>query len=125
MVRTIISILIAALLLLGACLFEANYIHREFDEFHAVLVTLYEKTDNQTANEEDAKAVRQLWEEKKRHLHVWVPHTDISYVEYWLSEAVGLIYMKRYDEALPKLEVLLEITKNLPGTYSLDPENVF
>lgn len=125
MVRTIVSILISLLILIGACLFEVYYIKDEFLAFHAVLETLYQKADDQTATAEDAKAVRDVWEDKKRHLHIWVPHTDISYIDYWLSEAVGLIYTKRYDEALPKLEVLLSIAQNLPATYTINPENVF
>ena len=66
-----------------------------------------------------------MWTEKKSHLHIFVPHNDISYVDYWLSEACGLIYCGEFELALGKLEVLLEITKNLPGGYALKLENVF
>jgi hypothetical protein len=96
----------------------------QFDEFEGAVTTLYDKTENHTANEEDAKAVRSMWAEKKSKLHIFIPHNDISYVDYWLNEACSLIYLEEYDVALPKLEVVKEICKNLPEGYIIKLENV-
>ena len=70
--------------------------------------------------------MRTLWTDKKSKLQVLIPHNDISYIDYWLSEACGLIKYGHYDLALGKIEVLKEITKNecnrllLPFSVHLD-----
>lgn len=125
MVKSIIYTVTAIALCLALFIGVEIYMNKQFDEFHDALTTLYKKVENETANREDGYAVRQMWVEKKSKLHIFIPHNDISYVDYWLSEACGLIYTKQYDLALGKIEVLQEITKNLPGGYSLKLENIF
>ena len=83
------------------------------------------QTEDETANREDGYAVKEMWTEKKSKLHVFLPHNDISYIDYWLNEACGLIYCGEYDLALGKIEVLREISKNLPDGYTLKLENIF
>ena len=125
MVKSIIYTLTAIALCLALFIGVDIYLNKQFDEFHDAVETLYKKVEDNTANREDGFAVRTMWTEKKSNLHIFIPHNDISYVDYWLSEACGLIYSEEYELALGKLEVLLEITKNLPGGYSLKLENVF
>ena len=125
MVKAIIFTLAAAALCVGLFIFTELYVGKQFDEFSAAVETLYDKTENKTANREDGFAVKTLWNSKKENLHVFLPHNDISYVDYWLSEACGLIYRGNYELALAKLEVLKEISKNLPGAYKLKFENIF
>ena len=125
MVKSIIYTATAIALCLALFIGVEIYLNRQFDEFHGALDTLYRKVENETANREDAYAVRQMWTEKKSKLHVFIPHNDISYIDYWLSEACALIYNNEYDLALGKIEVLLEITKNLPDAYDVKLENIF
>lgn len=125
MVKAIIYTVAAILLSVGLFIFTDRYVGKQFDEFSAALETLYDKVENETANREDGYAVRTLWDDKKEKLHIFLPHNDISYVDYWLNEACGLIYNERYDLALGKIEVLLEISKNLPGAYGVRLENIF
>lgn len=125
MVRSIIYTIVAALLCIGFFIWTDLYISNQFSQFHDALETLYYKVEDKTANREDAYAVRDMWADKKEKLHVFIPHNDISYVDYWLSEACSLIYKSEYDLALGKVEVLLEITKNLPDAYVIKLENVF
>ena len=124
MVKTLISILIALGLLVGISIFQMIYIEKEFADFSAQLEALYDKTEAQTATREDAEAVRVSWNEKKKTMHIWVPHTDISYVDYWLSEGLSLIDTKQYDQALSKIEVLIDICRKIPSSYSFSLENV-
>ena len=124
MVKTLISIFIALGLLVGISIFQMIYIEREFADFSAQLEALYDKTEAQTATREDAEAVRVSWNEKKKTMHIWVPHTDISYVDYWLSEGLSLIDTKQYDQALSKIEVLIDICRKIPSSYSFSVENV-
>ena len=125
MVKSVVYTLTAIALCLALFIGVHIYMGKQFSEFHDAVETLYNKVEDQTANREDGFAVRSMWTEKKSHLHIFVPHNDISYVDYWLSEACGLIYCGEFELALGKLEVLLEITKNLPGGYALKLENVF
>ena len=125
MVKAIITTLTAIALCLGFFIWTHFYLYRQFAEFHGALETLYEKVDNEQASREDAYAVKKMWENKKSKLQVLVPHNDISYLDYWLGEACGLIYNRKYDLALGKIEVLLDITENLPDAYSIRLENVF
>lgn len=125
MVKAIIYTLVAALLCLSLFFFTEWYVGKQFSEFSEAIDTLYDKVENKTANREDGFAVRELWNSKKEKLHVFLPHNDISYVDYWLSEACGLIYYENFELALGKIEVLKEISKNLPGAYRLKLENIF
>lgn len=125
MVKSIIYTVVATLLCIGFFIWTDLYISNQFGQFHDALETLYYKVEDKTANREDAYAVRDMWADKKEKLHVFIPHNDISYVDYWLSEACSLIYKNEYDLALGKVEVLLEITKNLPDAYVIKLENVF
>jgi hypothetical protein len=124
MVKSIIYTLTAIALCVGFFTFTEIYINKEFDEFYSALDTLYDKVENEQANREDAYSVKQMWANKKEHLHIFIPHNDISYVDYWLNEACALIYTGNYDLALGKVEVLKEIAKNLPNSYSINLENV-
>ncbi|MCI9407528.1 MAG: DUF4363 family protein [Clostridia bacterium] len=125
MVKSVVYTLTAIALCLALFIGVHIYMGKQFSEFHDAVETLYKKVEDKTANREDGFAVRSMWTQKKSHLHIFVPHNDISYVDYWLSEACGLIYCGEFELALGKLEVLLEITKNLPGGYALKLENVF
>lgn len=124
MVKSIIYSVVAFLLCLATFIGVDIYLNRQFGEFHEALEALYRKVENETANREDGYALREMWADKKSKLHMFIPHNDISYIDYWLSEACGLIYCGEYDLALGKIEVLQEITKNLPGGYSLKLENI-
>lgn len=125
MVRSILYTVAAIVLSLGFFIFVDIYLNRQFGEFYDAVDTLYDKVENKTANREDAYAVREMWSDKKEKLHVLIPHNDISYVDYWLNEACTLIYVENYDLALGKLEVLREIAKTLPDSYSVKHENIF
>ena len=125
MVKSTIYILAALLLCIGLFVGVDIYLDKQFEEFHDAVETLYKKVEEETANREDGYAVKEMWTDKKSKLHIFVPHNDISYVDYWLNEACALIYCGNYDLALGKIEVLKEISKTLPGGYEFKLENVF
>lgn len=125
MVKSLCSIAVAILLMLGAALFEWFFVSDNFDDFGAELQTLYQKTENETANGEDARAVQTSWEERKESLHVWIPHNDISRIDDYMSETVRLVAEKEYKLALAKLEILIHLCECLPDTYRPALENVF
>ncbi len=125
MVKSIIYTLSAIALCFGFFIWSHAYIDRQFSDFHSALGTLYDKIEEESASREDCFAVKDLWASKKSKLHTFIPHNDISYVDYWLNEACALVYKGNYELALGKIEVLLEITDALPDAYSVKLENVF
>jgi len=125
MVKNILSIIISAALLAAASLYEIFYLNYNFKSFGEELDSLYAKTEERVATAEDAEAVKISWDSKKAHLQIWVPHNDISYIDYWLNEALGLIYVGDYAAALPKIVVLIEICDKIPSSYFPNTENVF
>ena len=125
MVKSIIYTLTAIAVCIGIFIFTEWYLQEQFNEFSSALDSLYTKIEEKTATAEDGYAVRTVWADKKEKLHVFIPHNDISYIDYWLNEACGFIYCENYDLALGNLEVLKEISKNLPGGYNLKVENIF
>lgn len=125
MVKSVVYTLVALAACITLFICVEIYLDRQFDEFQDALQTLYRKIEDETANREDGYAVKEMWTEKKSKLHVFLPHNDISYIDYWLNEACGLIYCGEYDLALGKIEVLREISKNLPDGYTLKLENIF
>jgi len=125
MVKSILYTLAAVILCAALFFLSEWYVRKQFEDFSCALDTLYVKVDEKVATAEDAYAVRQVWNDKKSKLHIFVPHNDISYIDYWLSEACGLLANRHYETALAKIEVLMEITKNLPDAYSVKLENIF
>ncbi len=124
MVKCIVSILVAALLLLGAVFGEFFSVEKEVSAFEEQVQLLYDKTQAEQATDSDATAVVRSWESRKRYLHIWIPHNDINRIDEYLAEGAGLIGAGEYAFALAKLEVLLCMLERLPGTYLPTPENV-
>ncbi len=125
MIRTIISIVVSLGLIFGLSFYEICYVQNAFKEFHQILNTLYQKTESHTATYEDGTSVRYYWEEQKKRLHVWLPHTMLQEVDYHLDEANGYLYSDDYPNALAQLEVAVELSLEIPRSYSLIPQNIF
>lgn len=125
MVKTLTSILVVLALIIGASFLEHQYVNATFALLTDTLLTLHDKTEAETATFEDGTAIRQLWENKKKTLQFWLPHTAIQEVDYQLYEAVGFICVHDYKNALPKLEVVLGMCENIPQSYTFGVENIF
>ena len=46
-------------------------------------------------------------------------------IDYQLDEAIGFLYVREYKDALPKIEVLIGLSENIPQEYSLHIGNIF
>ena len=125
MVKTIVSMIIVALLLIGGAVYEADFVNRQFNEFNSVLEILYEKTDNETAVEQDVYAVQENWRRKKQCLQAFIPHNEIKEVDLWLSETIKLVRDEKWSDALSKIEVLKSLSTQIPRTFSISLENIF
>ncbi len=125
MIRTIASIFISFGIIFGLSVYEICYVRKTFDRFHQILDTLYQKTESHVATYEDGTSVRAYWEEEKKTLHVWLPHTMLQEVDYHLDEAIGYLYNDDYANALAQLEVAVELSEEIPRSYSLKLPNIF
>ena len=124
MVKTIISMTVVSILLIVGAWFESNFVNRQFNEFQTVLESLYEKVDDETAVMDDVYAVQKNWIEKKKYLHAFIPHNEIKEVDLWLSESATLVRDKEWEDAISKIEVLKELSEQIPKTFSLKIENL-
>ena len=124
MVKTLISILVVSLLLIVGSIYENNFINRQFDELNTVLVVLYDKIDSETATQDDVYAVQKNWLSKKKVLHIFIPHNEIKEIDLWLSESATLVRDKEWKDAISKIEVLIELTEQIPKTFVLSLENI-
>ena len=125
MIRTIVSAVITLLLIIGVSIYDIWYVQRTFEVFHGELRTLKEKTQLGEATYSDGLAVRAYWDAKKRVMHIWVPHTALAEIDYQLDEAIGFLYIGDYDGAMPKIEVILGLSENVPLGYTLSLGNIF
>ena len=125
MIKTIISIFITLGVILGISCYEIHYVQSTFETFHGALRSLKEKTELGTVNYSDGLAIRSFWDEKKQVMHIWVPHTALSEIDYQLDEAIGFLYAGKYEDALPKIEVILGLSENVPRSYIISLGNIF
>ena len=125
MVKTLCTILAVVVILTGAVIFERNAVYTQFEEFETAIEILYEKTENKTANSDDALAVQSFWLEKKNFLHAFISHNEIREIDLWLSESVTYLKAQEWTEALAKIEVLKEIVEQAPKSFSFSFANVF
>ena len=125
MVKSLISTIIAILILIGGAIYEHNYITSNFSDYNKNLNNLYEKVENESASVNDVLSVQESWLDKKQHLHIFIPHTEIKEIDLWLSETVSYVREKEWTEAISKLEVLIELSEQIPLTFNLRLENIF
>ncbi len=124
MVKTLISTLIVGIILLAGAIYESHFVNKQFVEMHEVLEVLYEKVDDKTATQDDVYAVQKNWIEKKKVLHIFIPHNEIKEVDLWLSESATLVRDREWSDAISKIEVLKELTEQIPKTFKLSWENL-
>lgn len=124
MVKSVLSMICVFFILLFFGIYENIFITKNFSELNDVFTALYEKTENESANKEDVLSTQKNWHNKKKYLHAFIPHTEIKEIDLWLSEAVTFVDEKDYKEALSKLEVLIELTEQIPKTFAISFENI-
>ena len=124
MVKTFISILVVSLLLVVGSMYENNFIKTKFEDFNSVLTVLYDKIDSESATQDDVYAVQKNWLSKKKVLHIFIPHNEIKEIDLWLSESATLVRDKEWKDAISKIEVLIELSEQIPKTFVLSLENI-
>ena len=124
MVRCIVSTLVVFILLVVGSIYETIFTNKQFDDFNQVLNVLYQKIEDENATIDDVYAVQDNWLNKKKSLHVFIPHNEIKEIDLWLSESATLVRDKEWKDAISKVEVLLELTEQIPKTFMISWENI-
>lgn len=125
MVKSIISMICVAVLLLVGAIWECNYVKQEFSEFHDAIEVVYDKVDDQTATMDDIYVVQNIWLKKKQTLHMLLPHTEIKEVDLWIAETATLVRDREWNDAISKMEVLKELTEQIPKSFAISLSNIF
>ena len=124
MVKSIISSIVALFIIFSANAYEQHVVMDTFSTFNHNAKIVYKKTENQTAIKEDILSLQKFWIEKKHILHVFIPHNEIKEIELWLAESSTLIENEKYEDALSKLDVVIELTEQIPKTFLFKLENI-
>ena len=125
MVKSIITVLISALIFIGGSICEQVCLNNSFQNFRERLIVVYEKTEDETITAYDVKSVQDLWIKNKKTLHVFISHNDIKELDMWISESLNYVKQKNYGEALDKIEVAIELTEQIPKGYLIRFETSF
>lgn len=124
MVKSAFSMIIVSFIIFFSALYETNFISRQFSEFSDALEILYLKIDDKSATIEDVYAVQKNWLNKKKYLHVFIPHTEIKEIDLWLAESVTLVKDKKWEDAISKIEVLKELSEQIPKSFVVSFDNI-
>lgn len=125
MVKSIVSIIVSVAILLGAALYEHWFLSKTFNELNNMLDVVYEKLEDKQAVEDDILAVQKLWLNKKRALHIYIPHTEIKEIDLWIAECVTYTKYDKFEDAQAKVEVVRELCEQIPKTFLMRLENLF
>lgn len=125
MVKSVISVVIASLLIAIGGVYENTALRKTFDKMIACVDVITDKLENDLAVTDDIIALQKLWLSNKKSLHAYIPHTEIKELDLWISECVAYVRLEKFDEAISKLEVVKELCEQIPKTFSIKFENLF
>lgn len=125
MVKSVITVIVSALILAGAAIYEQIYVDSAFDRLFEQALIMQEKEINKTATPADAENVRNCWIKEKEKMHAFISHNDIKELDMWLSEGIAFTKSGKYEEAYTKYVVIADLCKSIPKGYLIRFENVF
>lgn len=125
MVKSVITVIVSALILAGAAIYEQIYVNSAFDRLLEQAIIMQEKEINKTATPADAENVRNCWIKEKEKMHAFISHNDIKELDMWLSEGIAFTKSGKYEEAYTKYVVIADLCKSIPKGYLIRFENVF
>lgn len=125
MVKSVITVIVSALILAGAAIYEQIYVNSAFNRLLEQALIMQEKEINKTATPADAENVRNCWIKEKEKMHAFIPHNDIKELDMWLSEGIAFTKSGKYEEAYTKYVVIADLCKSIPKGYLIRFENVF
>ncbi len=124
MVKTIITAVAVVVLLLIGSILECFFIKDTFNEVGVEADAVYQKILNEEATEQDVYTLQDVWLNKKRFLHAFIPHNEIKEIDLWVAETVKLVKDEKWTDALSKLEVVNELIEQIPRTFEISFDNI-
>lgn len=125
MVKSVITVIVSALILAGAAIYEQIYVNSAFGRLLEQALIMQEKETNKTATPADAENVKNCWIKEKEKMHAFISHNDIKELDMWLSEGIAFTKSGKYEEAYTKYVVIADLCKSIPKGYLIRFENVF
>ena len=125
MVKSVITVIVSALILAGTAIYEQIYVNSAFDRLLEQALIMQEKETNKTATPADAENVRNCWIKEKEKMHAFISHNDIKELDMWLSEGIAFTKSGKYEEAYTKYVVIADLCVSIPKGYLIRFENVF
>ena len=125
MVKSVISMVIVALILAAGVIYETTFIRGEFRELTVATEALYDKIESETATENDVYVLQKKWVSAKEKLHAFISHNEIREFDMWIAETIKLVAANMWDEALSKTEVILELEEQIPKNFNVSFANIF
>ncbi len=123
--KTILSVIIAAMIFFGGAIAEQIILSDAFGKLGTELNAAYVRLKEETATAEEMEKLQNCWIEQKKRLHSFISHNDIKEFDLWISEALAYVKLGNYEEATEKIEVTIELTEQVPKGYKIFPENIF
>lgn len=124
MKKVLITIICSIILLLVGGVYEQFVVLKQFDEFKSSVEECLKKADASTLTADDIRELSTDWEEKRKYLHVFIPHTEIKEIGLWLSEAIAFAEYDNMEETADKLQVILDLSKQIPDNFRIKIENI-
>jgi len=124
MVKSILSVIITLSLIIFGAFIESFYVKKSFKELNQIAIVCQHKADEQTLSSNDTNLLQNTFLRKRKLLHVFIPHTEIKEMELWISESVKCAKDLNYQDASLKLEVVIELTEQIPNNFKLTWQNI-
>lgn len=125
MVKSIITVIIATFIVVFGAFLESVSLNKTFDEMIICIDQIDLKLEDEVCTTDDILSLQTLWIESKKHLHIYIPHTEIKELDLWISECIMSVKLEKFDEARIKLEVVKELCEQIPKTFNAKVENLF
>ena len=124
MVKSILSVIITLSIIIFGAFIESFYVKKSFKELNQIAIVCQHKADEQTLSSNDTNLLQNTFLRKRKLLHVFIPHTEIKEMELWISESVKCAKDLKYQDASLKLEVVIELTEQIPNNFKLTWQNI-
>lgn len=119
-----IIVLVLLLLILGLGIFELVYLNNTFTTFTAKMEEFLEKNQNDSLSVADIDNVLEFWNEKKKVLHLFINHAEISNIDNNLFLAKGYLENERFFDAESSLMVVYETVKDIMFNFGFNIQNL-
>ena len=124
MKKVLITIICSVLLLVAGGIYEQVVVLKQFDEFKSSVSKCLDKANAKTLTPNDINELSNNWEDKRKYLHVFIPHTEIKEIGLWLSEATAFAEYNNMEETADKLQVIYDLSKQIPDNFRIKIENI-